>query len=96
MNHRSAWRQLTSILSNCLSTSNTNLKTKRIPTILHRLSLFILAASAACAVSCASNDELQGRFDDRNDWYSNLQERRQMRQEARQERTDAWFDRVMH
>jgi hypothetical protein len=25
-----------------------------------------------------------------------LQERRDMRQDARQQRTDAWFDRVMH
>jgi hypothetical protein len=46
--------------------------------------------------SCASNDELQDRLDARNDSYLNLQQRREMRQDARQERTDAWFDRVMH
>lgn len=46
--------------------------------------------------SCASNEELQDRMDRRNDSYSNLQERREIRQNARQDRTDAWFDRVMH
>jgi hypothetical protein len=56
----------------------------------------LLAAAASSLVSCASNEELQDRLDDRNDSYSNLQERREMRQDARQERTDAWFDRVMH
>jgi hypothetical protein len=56
----------------------------------------LLAAAASSLVSCASNEELQDRLDDRNESYSNLQERREMRQDARQQRTDAWFDRVMH
>lgn len=49
-----------------------------------------------CLTSCASNEELQDRLDNRNDAYYNLQERREMRTDARQQRTDAWFDRVMH
>lgn len=46
--------------------------------------------------SCSSNDHLQERLDRRNDAYGGIQERRDMRQSARQGRTDAWFDRVMH
>ena len=57
-----------------------------------------LAGLAALLVlsSCASNEELEHRMEKRNDAYSNLQKRREIRQDARQERTDAWFDRVMH
>jgi hypothetical protein len=68
----------------------------------HRLHLPPRAAALALTVvvlaiiSCASNDELQDRLDDRNDSYSNFQKRREMRSDARQGRTDAWFDRVMH
>jgi hypothetical protein len=46
--------------------------------------------------SCASNDEFQDRMDKRNDAYSNYNERRKIRLDARQERTDMWFDRAMH
>ena len=46
--------------------------------------------------SCASNDGLQDRMDRRNSNYQSFQDRREIRQDARQERTDAWFDRVMH
>ncbi len=46
--------------------------------------------------SCASNDEFQDRMDRRNDGYMNYNERRGIRLDARQERTDAWFDRAMH
>jgi hypothetical protein len=46
--------------------------------------------------SCASNEQLENRLDSRNESYSNVQERRGMRKDARQGRTDAWFDRVMH
>jgi hypothetical protein len=59
-----------------------------------------VAITTACIllslVSCTSDDDLQDRLDDRNDRYLGLQQRREMRQDARQERTDAWFDRVMH
>ncbi len=57
----------------------------------------IIVLAILCLLpSCASNEELQERLDDRNDAYYNLQERREMRADARQQRTDAWFDRVMH
>jgi hypothetical protein len=61
-----------------------------------RAAAFALVAVTAVLSSCGSNEDLQKRLDDRNDWYGDVQERREMRQDARQERTDAWFDRVMH
>jgi hypothetical protein len=51
---------------------------------------------AACCVSCASNEQLQQRMDNRNAAYSNYNDRREIRTDARQERTDMWFDRHMH
>ena len=57
------------------------------------LPLLALLGALTC---CASNEELQKRMDHRNEHYSNFQKRREIRQDARQERTDAWFDRVMH
>lgn len=56
----------------------------------------ILLGLLSLLASCESNDDLQKRLDDRNDNYSNFQDRREMRADARQERTDAWYDRVMH
>jgi outer membrane lipoprotein-sorting protein len=61
----------------------------------------ILAALLAlCSIvffpSCASNNEdFQDRMDRRNEAYSDFNERRKIRLQARQERTDMWFDRVM-
>jgi hypothetical protein len=55
----------------------------------------LLIVTTLCA-SCASNDHLQQRMDNRNDAYSNYNERRQIRTDARQERTDMWYDRHMH
>lgn len=46
--------------------------------------------------SCASNEEFQQRMDQRNENYSNYNDRRKARLDARQERTDMWYDRVMH
>jgi hypothetical protein len=46
--------------------------------------------------SCASNEEFQERMDQRNDTYSNYNDRRKIRLEARQERTDMWYDRHMN
>ncbi len=46
--------------------------------------------------SCANTEDLKYRLERRNDRYKDWQLRRQMRQDARQERVDAWFDRVMH
>lgn len=56
--------------------------------------LTILLLSLVCA-SCASNDEFQDRMDRRNDSYSNYNDRRNSRLDARQERTDMWFERHM-
>lgn len=58
-------------------------------------SLLCLAAIAGLS-SCASNEELEDRLERRNDGYQSFQDRREIRADARQERTDAWFDRVMH
>jgi len=62
-----------------------------------RLTLIMLG-SAILFSSCSSksNDELARRLDKRNDAYLNWQERRKIRQEAREERYQAWFDRIMH
>ncbi len=49
----------------------------------------ILLLSSACIItlaSCASNDDFEDRMDRRNDSYGNLQERRAIRLDARQER----------
>jgi len=66
---------------------------------IHMKPTFLLT-SLACLlglVSCATdNDDLERRMDERNDAYSNFNERRKIRTDARQERTDMWFDRVMH
>ena len=45
--------------------------------------------------SCVSNEEFADRMDRRNDAYNSYNERRTKRLDARQERTDAWFDRHM-
>jgi hypothetical protein len=55
----------------------------------------LLVASTVLITSCASNDELQKRMDKRNEAYSNYNERRKIRTEARQERTDMWYERHM-
>jgi hypothetical protein len=62
-----------------------------------RYLMILLPFAGLCLVSCATdNDDLQKRMDQRNDAYSNYNERRKIRTDARQERTDMWFDRVMH
>ncbi len=61
-----------------------------------RLTVIALAVASSALTSCASNEELQQRLDERNERYYKLSERREMRTDARQARTDAWFDRVMH
>ncbi len=57
--------------------------------------IIILAAGAILTASCASNEELQQRMDKRNEAYSNYNERRKIPTEARQERTDMWYERHM-
>lgn len=56
----------------------------------------ILLPLATLFTSCASNEDVQERVDKRTDAYEKFEERREIRTDARQERTDAWFDRVMH
>lgn len=55
----------------------------------------ILLITAPLFTSC-SNEALQQREDRRTDRHLNVNERREIRTDARQERTDAWFDRHMH
>jgi len=60
------------------------------------LTALLALCSIAFIPSCASNnDEFQDRMDRRNEAYSDFNERRKIRLQARQERTDMWFDRVM-
>lgn len=65
-------------------------------TIARLLPLLFAAVAAVCCSSCASNEQFEGRMERRNDAYSGYGERRETRLDARQERTDAWYDRVMH
>ncbi|MES2476987.1 MAG: hypothetical protein V4640_14480 [Verrucomicrobiota bacterium] len=62
---------------------------------MHSRNFVILMICTAFCASCASNEQLQQRVDKRNDAYSNYNERREIRTEARQERTDMWFERHM-
>lgn len=57
----------------------------------NRLLLILVTA----VFSSCSNADLQERMDRRNDAYSGLQERREIRQDARDARYDAWWDRAM-
>jgi hypothetical protein len=65
--------------------------------IAARLTLITLG-SIILFSSCSSksNEELARRLDKRNDSYLNWQERRKIRQDAREERYQAWFDRIMN
>ena len=60
----------------------------------------ILACGASILVflilpSCASNENYAKRLEKRNSKFYDYNERRKLRLQARQERTDMWFDRVM-
>ena len=44
----------------------------------------------------AETYELKEKLAVRNEVYSNVQERRRMRKQAREDRYQAWWDRVMH
>ena len=60
-----------------------------------RTAAILLVISAICS-SCASNEQLEHRLDQRNDVHSSRHERHEIRADARQERTDMWYDRHMH
>ena len=51
-------------------------------------------AFAGCLISCSS-EGVKSRQDKLTEHSVDRQERRQIRTEARQERTDAWFDRAL-
>lgn len=65
--------------------------------IAARLTILTLGSMILIS-SCSSksNEELARRLDKRNEAYLNWQERRKIRQEAREERYQAWFDRIMN
>ena len=44
---------------------------------------------------CVSNDDFEKRMDKRNSTYDSFDDRRRIRLDARQERTDKWYDRVL-
>ncbi len=58
--------------------------------------VFLIPITCSMLSSCASNEEFDARMDRRNDAYMGYDHRRSSRLDARQERTDAWFDRAMH
>jgi guanylate kinase len=58
--------------------------------------LALLCAASSLFTSCSTNEELQDRMDKRNDTYRNLQERMEIRQDAREERDQARWDRMMN
>ena len=60
------------------------------------LACCVLAPGMILLPSCASDPEAYARrLEKRNSKYSDYNERRKLRLQARQERTDMWFDRVM-
>lgn len=61
-----------------------------------KIRIALLLAALFALASCASNEQFQQRMDQRNETYSNYNDRRKARLDARQERTDMWYDRVMH
>lgn len=58
--------------------------------------LFLAVILVTGLSSCASNADFEKRMQGRNETYSNFNDRRDIRLDARQQRTDMWFDRVMH
>jgi hypothetical protein len=59
--------------------------------------LLFVALATTLLTSCTTDtDELRSKLKRRNEKYLERQEQARMRKNARQERTDAWFDRVMH
>jgi hypothetical protein len=59
--------------------------------------LFTMALGVVSGLtSCASNEELQQRLDERNEAYSRYQDRRAIRSDAMDERYRAHYDRVMN
>lgn len=69
-----------------------------IASFMKKLPLFIALIIAATGfTSCSTDHEisLANRLKRRNELYLQKQERRSMRKEARDQRFNAWFDRIM-
>jgi hypothetical protein len=60
--------------------------------------LLLCLIMASCLISSCTTDtdELRSDLKKQNERYIGRQERWRMRKEARQERTDAWFKRMMN
>lgn len=56
----------------------------------------LLLAIGMGFTSCASNEELKERLDERNEAYSRYQDRRKIRSDAMDERYRAHYERVMN
>lgn len=55
----------------------------------------VVCAVVAAFISGCSTEEVREHQAKRTDSYLNYQERRQIRSQARQQRTDAWYNRIM-
>jgi hypothetical protein len=60
------------------------------------LLLCLFLASGLISSCTTDTDELRSDLKKQNERYIGRQERWRMRKEARQERTDAWFKRMMN
>lgn len=59
--------------------------------------LLLLLTTTTFLTSCTTDtDELRSKLKRKNEAYLDRQERWKMRKEARQERVDAWYDRMLH
>ncbi|HEY2574596.1 MAG TPA: hypothetical protein VGH65_11020 [Verrucomicrobiaceae bacterium] len=62
---------------------------------LFRARALFLGALAAVIVCACSTEKVEKRQSGFTDSYENYQERRGIRSENRQKRTDAWYNRIM-
>lgn len=73
---------------------------RRLPTASRLTRLAVVSATslfmAGTLASCASNEELKARLEQRNEKYSKFQERREIRNDAMDERYRAHYERVMN
>ena len=63
---------------------------------LSRLLLLPLSAAATSFLPACATDGVQERVDRRNDWIEQMGENAEIRQEARDERYQRQFDRLMN
>ena len=60
-----------------------------------RILLFALTIPACAGLQSCSPEAVQAQQDQLNESYDRMQQNRAIRRDARQERTDMWFDRHM-